>query len=176
MATPEVDAGGAEVLRAFVVTQVVVVLNKGVDLLREVAGQVVVFKQDAALECLVPTLDLALCLGVIWGASDMVHLLIFQPICQLTRGSTRTIIAEQARLVQDRRLIAARGLHRQVKRVGHVAGFHCCAKLPCDNVSAVVAQDRREVEPAPADDLQVGEVGLPELVRSRGHVLELVGC
>ena len=37
-------------------------------------------------------------------------------------------------------------------------------------------EDRREIEPAPADNLQVGEVGLPELVRSRGLVVELICC
>src|SRR6187455_470160 len=32
----------------------------------------------------------------------------------------------------------------------------------------------RQIEPAPADHLEVGEVGLPELVGRRGLVLELV--
>ena len=31
------------------------------------------------------------------------------------------------------------------------------------------------VEPAPARDLEIGEVGLPELVGRRGFVLELFG-
>ncbi len=33
----------------------------------------------------------------------------------------------------------------------------------------------RQVEPSPADDLEIGEVGLPELVGRRRLVLELVG-
>ena len=32
------------------------------------------------------------------------------------------------------------------------------------------------IEPAPADDLEVGEVGLPQLVRGCGLVAELIGC
>ena len=32
----------------------------------------------------------------------------------------------------------------------------------------------REVEPAPADDLEIGKVGLPQLVHRRGLVTELI--
>ncbi len=46
------------------VTLVVVVLDEGVDLGLEVAGQEVVFEQDAVLQGLVPALDLALGLGM----------------------------------------------------------------------------------------------------------------
>ena len=42
---------------------IVVVLDEGGDLAFEIAGQVVVFKQDAILECLMPALDLALVCG-----------------------------------------------------------------------------------------------------------------
>jgi hypothetical protein len=39
----------------------------------------------------------------------------------------------------------------------------------------MVVEDCREIEPAPADDLEVGEVGLPQLVRRGGLVPELLG-
>jgi hypothetical protein len=45
-----------------------------------------------------------------------------------------------------------------------IASLHVGAELPGDDVAAVVVEDRGEVEPAPADDLQVGEIGLPKLV------------
>lgn len=38
-----------------------------------------------------------------------------------------------------------------------------------------VVQYGRQIEPAPAGALEVGEVGLPELVRGRGFGVELVG-
>jgi hypothetical protein len=38
----------------------------------------------------------------------------------------------------------------------------------------VVVEDRGEIEPPPAHDLEIGEVGLPELVGPGGLVLELV--
>ena len=85
LAAPEVDIGRGEVLQALVVSSVVVMLDEGVDLLPEIAGQVVFFQQDAVLQGLVPSLDLALGLRVIRGTSDMIHLLIIQPICQFTR-------------------------------------------------------------------------------------------
>ena len=74
---------------------------------------------------------------------------------------SRPIIAEQARLVSDDGLVAARRRKSQLNRVFHVLGPHACAVLPCDDVAAVIIQDRAEIKPAPADDLEVGEVGLP---------------
>lgn len=61
------------------IASMVVVIDKGIDLLPEITGQVVVFQQDAVLEGLMPSLDLTLGLRVIWRASHMVHLLIVQP-------------------------------------------------------------------------------------------------
>ena len=53
-------------------------------------------------------------------------------------------------------------------------GSHVRAKLPRDDVTAVIVEDRAEIEPAPADDLEIGEVGLPKLVDGRRLVFELV--
>ena len=71
--------------------------------------------------------------------------------------------------------VAARGRQGELQRVGDVAGAHGGAELPGDDEAGVVVEDRREIEPAPADDLEVGEVGLPELVRRRGLLRERVG-
>ena len=57
----------------------VVVLDKGPDLSFEIAGQVVVFQQDAVLQGLVPALDLALCLGMIGRAANVLHALCIEP-------------------------------------------------------------------------------------------------
>jgi len=51
---PEVDVGGRWVLQALVVTPVIVLLDECVDLLPEIARQVVVFQQNAVLQGLVP--------------------------------------------------------------------------------------------------------------------------
>ena len=50
MPTPEVNIGGREVGDAFVVSQVVVVADEVSDLLFEIAGQIIVFEQDAVFE------------------------------------------------------------------------------------------------------------------------------
>ncbi len=39
-----------------------------------------------------------------------------------------------------------------------------------------IVQDCAVIEPAPIDDLEIGEVGLPKLVDGRCLVLELIGC
>ena len=94
-------------MQALVVAPMVVVFDKGVDLLPEITGQIVVFQQDAVLQGLVPSLDLAVGLRVIWCAADVIHLLIFKPTGQFTRDVTRPVVREQAWLVQNSRLIAA---------------------------------------------------------------------
>ena len=50
-----------------------------------------------------------------------------------------------------------------------------CVEGRCQ-VLSVKTQDRRQIQPAPADNLEVGEVRLPELVRGRGLVLERICC
>ena len=59
MAAPEVDVGGCQIAEAFVIPVLIVVADEGVDLGFQVAGQVVVIKQDAVLERLMPTFDFA---------------------------------------------------------------------------------------------------------------------
>ena len=91
-APSEVDIGRGEVLQALVVAPVVVMIDKGVDLLPEITWQVVVFQQDAVLERLMPAFDLALSLRVIRCAANVIHLLIFKPIGQFTRDVTRPVV------------------------------------------------------------------------------------
>ena len=71
----EVGIGGRHVAEALVVALVVVMLDERRDLSLKVAGQVVVFQQDAVLHGLVPALDLALGLGMERRAAHMAHLL-----------------------------------------------------------------------------------------------------
>jgi hypothetical protein len=85
----------------------VVVIDEPVDAGLKITRQVVVFQKDAVLERLMPALDLALCLRVIGRATHVVHVLRIQPFCQLSRDVTGTIIAEQARLMDDPYLVTA---------------------------------------------------------------------
>jgi hypothetical protein len=56
LSAPEVDVSRSEIVEALVIARMVVVLDEGGDLAFEIAGQVVVFKQDAILERLMPAL------------------------------------------------------------------------------------------------------------------------
>jgi hypothetical protein len=87
---------------------------------------------------------------------------------QIAGDVAGAVVRQQARLVTDVGLVAARGGKSQFQRVGDVAGLHGRAQLPGDHVAREVVQDRRQVDPTPPDDLEVGEVGLPHLVGPGG--------
>ena len=73
-----VDVGGCQVVQALVIALVIVVPNEGGDLCFKVTGQEVVLQQDAVLEGLMPTLDLALGLWMIRCATCVRHAFVFQ--------------------------------------------------------------------------------------------------
>src|SRR3546814_7213460 len=70
----EVGVGGRHVVQALVVTSVVIMLDERFDLGLKVAGQEVIFEQDAILEGLMPALDLALSLGMHRSGAHMAPL------------------------------------------------------------------------------------------------------
>jgi predicted oxidoreductase len=90
----EVGVGGGHVVQALVVALVVIVLNEGFDLGLEVAGQEVVFQQDAVFQGLVPALDLALGLRMHRGAAHVAHLPGLDVFCEFARDVTGTVVAE----------------------------------------------------------------------------------
>ena len=75
----EVDVGRGEIVDALVVSAVIVVSDEGLDLGFEVAGQEVVFQQDAVLQGLVPAFDLALCHRMVEGSADVLDLAVTEP-------------------------------------------------------------------------------------------------
>ena len=58
LSAPEVDVSWGKIVEALVIAGMVVMRHEGRDLAFEVAGQVVVLKQDAVLERLMPALNL----------------------------------------------------------------------------------------------------------------------
>ena len=64
--TPEVDVGGRHVVEAFVISLVIVVGYERFDTGFEIVGQEVVLQQHSVLQGLMPSLDLALGLWVVW--------------------------------------------------------------------------------------------------------------
>jgi hypothetical protein len=75
LTTTEVNIGWCQIGDAFMVAQMFVVADVVSDFLFEITGQVIVFEQDAVLEGLVPTLDLAMDLRMHLGTTQMIHTL-----------------------------------------------------------------------------------------------------
>ena len=81
--TSEVAVRWREVVQALVEALMVVVIDEGFDLRFEITWQKVVFEQDAVLQSLMPTFDLAWGLKVVGRAARMLHSLILQPFRQV---------------------------------------------------------------------------------------------
>lgn len=105
LAPPEVDVSGDQVLQALMISAMVVVADEPADLAFEVTGQEVVFEQDAVLQGLVPSLDLALGLGVVGYTTNMVHAPVVQPFSEFISDVTGAIVRQQPWPVPDIDLI-----------------------------------------------------------------------
>src|SRR5262249_43023843 len=88
LASAEVDVGRGEIGDALVVSQVIVVSHEVSDPGLEIAGQIVVLKQDAVLQGLVPSLDLALGLGMQWRTTNMIKALVPEPFGEIAGDVT----------------------------------------------------------------------------------------
>lgn len=76
------------------VALVVVVIYEGFDLFFETSRQEVVFQQNAVFQGLVPTLDLALRLRMLWRTSRVFHTLVLQPFGQVARDVAGSVVAQ----------------------------------------------------------------------------------
>ena len=119
-----------------------------------------------------PTLNLALGLRMKRCASHVPHAVVRDPVGQFTCDVRRAIVAEQPWLVQHSGAVTARCLESQFQGVSDILGPHGRAELPCDDIAREVVKHRRQIYPSPADDLEVGKVGLPHLVGIRGFGVE----
>ena len=90
---------------------------------------------------------------MIWYTTNVIHAFALKIVGEIDHHIGRAVVAEKSGLIHDFGLIAARGFQRQIQRVGDILVFHSCAKLPSNDVAAVVVEDCGQVEPAPADDI-----------------------
>src|SRR5436305_6489110 len=88
----KVDVGRGEIVDTLVVSAMVVVVDEGRDLSFEVAGQEVVFQQDAVFESLVPALDLALGHWMIGGAAQVLDLAVVEPLGEIARDVAGPVV------------------------------------------------------------------------------------
>lgn len=106
-AETEVDISWCEFADTLVVSVVVVVVDEGGDGGLKFPPEEVVFQQDAAFQCLVPTLDLALGLRIHRRATDALHAFVFVIFRQIPRDVGRAIITQKPGIVQNSGTVAA---------------------------------------------------------------------
>ena len=123
MGASKVDVSRCEITQALVIAAMVVVIDECVDPGLEVAGQIIVLKQDAVLERLMPALDLALRLRVARRAAQVIHIAFVQPFGEAGRDIGRAIVRQQSGAMNDLCPIKPRGLQRQVQRFRDVPTF-----------------------------------------------------
>ena len=92
MASACVSTGGCDVVQAFVVTLMIVVPDEGGNLRFEFSGQEVILEQNAVLERLMPTLDLALRLRVVRRAACVWQAFVFQIVSQIPGDIARAVV------------------------------------------------------------------------------------
>lgn len=80
----EVDVGSREIVDALMIANVAIVLDEGVDLSFEIAGQILVFEQDAVFQGLMPALDLPFGLTMMRSPT---HMCMSLPLSHLARSS-----------------------------------------------------------------------------------------
>ena len=122
-----------------------------------------------------PAFDLALRLGMVGRTADVLHALAAQPFSEIGGDVGRTIVRQQSRPMNDGDVVEAGGRQGEIEGSRHVLGPHGRTELPGDDEAGEVVEHGGEIIPAPADDLEVGEVGLPQLVGRRGLVLDRLG-
>src|SRR5262245_3521027 len=95
LAASEVAVGWSEIAEALVGAAKIVVRDEGRDLAFELARQIVVFQQDAVLQRLMPTFDLALRLGMVGRSADVLHALAVQPFSEIGGDVGGAIVRQQ---------------------------------------------------------------------------------
>src|SRR5437588_5414127 len=88
LASAEVDIGRGEVGDTLVVSQTIVVGDELADPGFKIAGQIVVLKQDAVLQGLMPSLDLALGLRMQRRPTNMIKALVLEPFGEIASDVT----------------------------------------------------------------------------------------
>jgi hypothetical protein len=117
----EVGIGRRHVFQTLLVVLVFVMFDKGVDLAFEIAGQEVVFQQDAVFEGLVPARDLTLGLGMERAFWPHLGTLLF-----VEQGGLAVLISVHSKMVHPIKML----LFRQQSKVPYFERWECysCSK------------------------------------------------
>ena len=93
---------------------------------------------------------------------------------EFAREVAGTVVTQEPRPMPDPDLIDSCGGQSMIQDLFHIAGVHGGEELPGDDVAGEGVEHGGQVAPAPADDLEVGEVGLPELMHPASGIFEAV--
>ena len=88
------------------IAMMIVMIDESLDLRLKVRREEVIFQQDAVLQCLMPSLDLTLCLRMIRCPSDVPHFIVPQPFGQFATDLAGPVIRQQSRVMSNVGLIA----------------------------------------------------------------------
>ena len=69
-----------QAFQALVVARVIVVFDEAVHGAFKIAKRLVVFEQDAVFQGLMPTLNLAFRLRMVWRAANVIHAIAVEPV------------------------------------------------------------------------------------------------
>ena len=105
LSSSEVDIRRREVVQALMQAFVVISFDEGGDLLLKLSRKIIIVQKDPILQCLMPTLDLPLCLGMIRRTTDMLDFSVIQPFRQITRDIGCAIVRQQSRATPNIELV-----------------------------------------------------------------------
>src|SRR3954447_15578186 len=106
-----------------------------------------------------PALDLPLGPEMIRSAAHMLHVFALEPSGQIVRDVTRSVVAQKPWSLRDGDVVEAGSCECLIERGGDVGGAHGGTKPPGHDVTREVVEHGGQIVPAPASDLEVGEVG-----------------
>ena len=86
-----------------------------------------------------------------------------EPFGQIAGDVAGTIVGQEPWVLHGIGLVQPTDLRRQVECGGDVLGLHCGAQLPSHDIAREAVEHTRQIEPAPANYLEIGKIGLPQI-------------
>ncbi len=161
-----------QIIQRFVIALMIVVVHKTSDLLLKLPGIEIVLQLDHVLHRTMIALDLTLGHGMIGRTAYVLDMLALQKGFEFSGNITGTVIGQQSRAVLHQDMLQAGPIQSYLQGVLNIQGGHSVGQLESQNEAGIIIQNGGQVIPTPPRDLEISEVGLPQLIHSCGRVLE----
>jgi hypothetical protein len=162
--------GWGHVVQRFMIALVVVVAHKTGNGLFQFGWRIVQVEFDKRLHRAMVALDLALGLGMVGCAANVVHLVMLEILFQRIRNKGRAIIRQQPGAMANFDVLDTRFCHGDIEGFLDIGAAHGGSQSPGEDVARIVVQHGAEIVIAPIDDLELSEVGLPQFVDPVGRI------